>query len=112
MRNWRTDLESAEIRRSSSKAIRHIGQNRASVHCGGGGLEPEVEIRDFIEFLKRADVLGIEPANIHEDVVIHENAIAILTSRLTVLGESRIIARFKIRTESRSQRTDRDIEWR
>ena len=112
MRNGRTDFERPEIWCSSTKAISHSGQNRTSVHWGCSGLQPKIEIFSFIEFLQRVDVLCIQAPDVHEDVVIDENAIAILAGGLAVFGKGRILAGFKVRAQSRPERIHRDVEWR
>ena len=100
-------FQRAQIRRPSGKTVGDVRQNHTAIHRSRSRLESEVGVLRLVELLQAGDVLRIESPNIHEDVVVDEDAIPILSSGLTVLCERRILARLKVLTQPGSQWIDR-----
>ena len=85
MGNRGTHFERTEIGRSSRKAIRDVWQNRAFIYSCRTWFESKIKILRLVQLLKAGDILRIEPAHIHEDVVVKQDAIPILSGCLAVL---------------------------
>src|ERR1039457_63952 len=73
-----SDFESPQIRRRTGESVRHIVQDHAAIHRRGAGLKPEIEIIRPVERLNRLQILRIQLWDVHEDVVIHVDAMLIL----------------------------------
>ena len=104
--NRSAGFQRSQIRRLSCEPIRHVRQDRASIDGRRSGLESEIKVFRLVELLQAGDILGVEPADIHKNVVIDKDAVPVLSRRLTVLRESREFARLEIGSSSRAQGID------
>jgi hypothetical protein len=78
VRRGLAEFDSPEIRSRASEAIRHIVQNHAAIYRSGAGLEAEIEILSPVQPLNCLQILRIQLGNLHEDAVIHGDAVLIL----------------------------------
>src|SRR5688572_32740740 len=78
-------FQRAQIRGSPGKTVGDVRQNHTAIDCSRSRLESKVELLRLVELLQAGDVLCIEAPNIHEDVVVDEGAVPILSGRLAVL---------------------------
>ena len=67
-----------------------IGRQRhAAIDGRRARSQAEVEIARVIQLLHRRRILRVELRHVHEDVVIHQDAVAVLSGRLGVFGQRR-----------------------
>src|SRR5260370_36612746 len=71
-------FQGAQIGRGAAEAIGHVVQNDAAVLGRGAGLELEVEIFRPVEPLNRFQIFVVKLGDVHEDGVIHADAVLVL----------------------------------
>ena len=85
---WRlSGFECSEIGRLAGKTIGYIWKNHATVNRCRTWLEPEVQIGGIVKLLDIPQILRVQPGDIHEDVVIQNDAVQILFRGLAVFRE-------------------------
>ena len=95
MRRILTQFQRAQIGCAAGKAIGDIGQDHAVIDRGGARLEPEINVLGLVKRLNFLHILGIQRRDIDEDVVIDDDAMLILSSRLAEFGQGRELARLE-----------------
>jgi hypothetical protein len=95
MRRRSAPFEGPEIGRAPAEAIVHVGQDRSAVDRRGARLDTEIEVFGFVDGLDALAILRIQSGNVHEDVVVDQDAVLVLASRLTVFRERRELTRLK-----------------
>jgi hypothetical protein len=96
MRRFLSQFNRSQIRSLAGKSVGHVRKNHSAVDSRRVGLQPEVIIRSFQELLDGLHVMAIPPRHVHERIVIHQDAVLVLTGCLLVLLESLKPAAFEI----------------
>ena len=93
MRRSLAKLQGPEIGRLAGKAIGNIGKDHTAINCCRTWLEPEIEVFRLVKLLNILEILRVQPRDVHEDVVIHSDAVLVLMCRLAIFRERREPAR-------------------
>src|ERR1043165_1086241 len=72
------NVESAKIRSAPGKPVGDVRQDRPAIDRRRTRLEPEIDRFSFVDLLHGRGVLGVESGNVHEYVVVDEDAVLVL----------------------------------
>src|SRR6478736_4773199 len=97
MRRSLTDFDRTEVGSRTRESIRDVRQRLSAIDRFRSGPEPEVERFRLVDFLNCRDILGVEPGDVHEHVVIDEHAVLILMRGTAVLLERAVLTRLERR---------------
>src|SRR5882672_216859 len=87
VRNRHACFQLAAIGGATGEPFVHVGEHDTAIHRGRIRLESEIEILGLIYLLHTLEIVAVELRYVHENVVVHSDAVLILMRCLAVIGQ-------------------------